>query len=169
MPGFKLWEIDSLLRDAIESAEQSVNPETGEMPEDWASFLDTVQMERDAKALAVASYVRELEAEAAAVELEKKRLTKRQQVLENKAGRVRDYLAGFLQVGEKLKDARVSIGWRKSSAVNVLAPVESLPAEYVRVIPEQREPDKVALGAALKEGKEIAGVELVTRHSVQIK
>lgn len=166
---WKLYEIDDVLRQAIAAAEQAVDTETGELPEDWAEFLTTVQMERDEKALGVACYVRELLAEADAVKAEKDRLTKRQRALENQAERVKAYLAAFVPQGEKLKDGRVQVSWRKSESVQVDVPAEQLPTMYQRVIPEQREPDKTALKDAIKTGAQIPGVQLVTKQNIQIR
>jgi len=146
-----------------------VDAETGELPADWAQFLDVVQGERDAKALGVACYIRECKAEADAVDAERERLAIRTARLSGKAQRMREYLAAFVPAGEKLKNASVSIGWRKSTAVEVEAPVESLPAAYVRIVPETRAPDKKAIGDALKSGTAIDGCKLVERHSIQVK
>jgi len=55
-----------------------------------------------------------------------------------------------------------------SLLVNVLP--DSLPPEYVRVIPEQREPDKKALMEAVKAGADIPGVELApTTYHIRVK
>ena len=47
---------------------------------------------------------------------------------------------------------------------------QALPDEYKRVIPERKEPDKIAIGTALKGGKEVAGAKLVEKElSITIK
>lgn len=167
--GWKLYEVADVLRQAIEAAEAAVDMDTGELPEDWADFVNDVQMERDAKALGVACYVRELLAEADAVDTEKKRLDARAKALENRAERMKGYLAAFVPAGEKLKNQSVSIGWRKSTSVDVCVPPETLPGEYVRTIPARVEPDKKLIGDALKEGTVIAGCTLVEKQNIQIK
>ena len=67
MSGFKLYEIDHMLAEAIAAAAEKIDPETGELPEDWYNFLDAVQYDRDRKCLDVARYIKSLDAEAEAI------------------------------------------------------------------------------------------------------
>jgi hypothetical protein len=47
--------------------------------------------------------------------------------------------------------------------------VDALPAQYVRTIPEQREPDKTAIRDALKRGETIDGATLTTTQSLRVR
>jgi hypothetical protein len=164
MSGFKLYEIDNLLREAYAAAEEHVDQETGEIPEDWDKFLDDVQMERDQKALAVAAMYREFEAERGAIADEAKRLAERARAAENKAKRLKAYLAHFVQPGEKLKDARVSIGWRKSTAV-IIEDESRLPEECWKVV---RTVSKTSVKEMLGKG-EVDGARIEARQNIQIR
>jgi outer membrane murein-binding lipoprotein Lpp len=169
MATWKLYEIDDLLRQAIDAADAEINQETGEIPEGWGEFLDAVQLDRDHKVLSVACYIKELDAEAAALKSERDRLAERQRATEAKAERIREYLSAHVQPGEKLSDARAVISWRKSDSVDVQVDAGMLPTQYVREIPARVEPDKVALKAALKAGEAVPGCVLVTKQNIQIK
>jgi hypothetical protein len=148
MSGFKLYEIDSMLRDALGAAEATIDQDTGIIPDDWAKFLDDVQMERDKKCLAVAAYIREQIAYADAVKMEAKRLLEHSRTADNKIDRMKQYLSCVVAVGEKLKDERVSIGWHKSSAV-IIDDEGKLPESCFRVI---REVSKTTVKNNLIEG-----------------
>ena len=165
MSNFRLYEIDAMLRDALEAAEQTIDPETGEIPADWAAFLDDVQMERDKKCLAVAAYIRECMTEAEAVKTETKRLALRARTAENKAERLKMYLAGTVQTGEKLKNTWVSIGWRKSEAV-VIDDETAIPEAYWRI---HREVSKAAVKDALASGELTAGAHIEAKNNIQVR
>ena len=160
----KLWEIDGMLRDALNEAENLLD-EDGAIPEDWAEFLDAIQMERDQKCLAVAAMYREFEAEADAISQEAKRLTMRSRTASNKAERLKRYLAGVVQVGEKLKDSRVAIGWRKSKAV-VIDDEAVLPEACFRIV---REVSKRSVEEGLKSGAVKAGAHIEERQNIQVR
>lgn len=165
MSQFKLYEIDQLLRDALLAAEDKIDYETGEIPEDWYEFLEAVQMERDEKCLSVAAVIREFITEADAVKFEKQRLAKRQSVLENKAERLKQYLSTAVNIGEKLKDSRITIGWRKSEGV-VVDDIAQVPDEFCKI---ERRAMATEIKEAIKSGKEIAGAHIETRQNIQIR
>jgi hypothetical protein len=161
---FKLYEIDNLLREALESA--PVNEETGELSDDWGNFLDGIQMERDKKCLAVGAIIREFSAEAESVKSEKQRLAKRQSVIDNKIERLKNYLSTAVNVGEKLSDSRVQISWRKSTAVNVINP-DLIPDSYCKI---ERSVMKTDLKKAIESGEYTGlGASIVVSQNIQIK
>jgi hypothetical protein len=164
MNGFKLYEIDNMLREAYDAVEEYVDQETGEIPDDWANFLDDVQMERDYKALSVAAMYRELCAEEKAIADEAKRLTARAKTAKNKAEGLKNYLSCFVKPGEKLKDARVSIGWRKSRAV-VIDNENKLPDECFRVV---RAVSKTSVKEMLEKG-DLDGAHIEERQNIQVR
>lgn len=165
MGGLRLWELSDMLRQAVEAAEEKVNPETGEVPEDWAEFLDTIQMERDQKCLNIAALYRELEAEAEAIREEAKRLIKRANTASNKAERLKAYLQTAVQPGEKLKNEWVSISWRKSTTCIIENP-NIVPDTFCRTI---REVSKSAVKDALSKGESVAGARLEEHQNIQIR
>ena len=165
MSAWKLYEIDAVLRDAIQAAEAAVDVETGERPEDWAGFLETCQLERDKKCLGVAAYVRECRAEADAVKTEAKRLIARASAAERRAERVEAYLARTVQPGEPLSNTWVAIGWRKSNAV-VIDDEAKLPESCFKII---RQPSKTEIKAGIEAGTITDGAHIETRQNIQIR
>lgn len=129
--------------------------------------LDALTMERNSKVSNIACWIKDLKAEAEAIKAEKQNLDKRQKVAENKAASLREYLAGFLN-GEKYKDARVSISYRKSTAVQIAEDmdIKRLPEEYLKVTVE---PSKTAIKEALTNGVAVEGCTLIENNNIQIR
>ena len=129
--------------------------------------LDALTMERNTKVSNIACWIKDLKAEAEAIKAEKQNLDKRQKVAENKAASLKDYLAGFLN-GEKYKDARVSISYRKSTAVQIDEDmdIKRLPEEYLKVTVE---PSKTAIKEALTNGVAVEGCTLIENNNIQIR
>jgi len=156
-----LYEISAAIENAFMDC---IDPETGEIVGD-TSALDDLQIQREEKIENIALFIKNLKAEAEAIQNEERKLKSRRQACENHADWLKKYLANNLQ-GEKFKSARVSISWRKSQAVEV-EDVWKLPAEYIRMA--DPEPKKTEIKEALKQGIEIPGAELVDNLSMTIR
>lgn len=153
------------INEAIENAFMNcIDPETGEIVGD-TSVLDDLQIQRDEKIENIALYIKNLKAEAEAIQNEERKLKSRRQTCENRADWLKKYLANNLQ-GEKFKTARVAVSWRKSQSVEV-EDVWQLPDEFVRMA--DPEPNKTAIKEALKAGLEVPGAELVDNLSMTIR
>lgn len=105
-----LYEIDAAIT-------ALVDPETGEVS-DFDAF-DQLSMARDQKIENIALYYKNLVADAAAYKAEKLAFAERQKAAENKAQRLKDYLAYALQ-GQKFESPRCAVSFRKTTNVNVL-------------------------------------------------
>ena len=103
-----LYEIDKEL--------QALITEDGEI-EDIERF-DALAMERDKKIENVGCWVKNLDAEAAAIREEEKTLAERRRRLESKAERLTAYLDHAL-AGAKFERPRVAIRYSKSKAVEI--------------------------------------------------
>ena len=99
-----LYEIDNEIMNCIDE-------ETGEIID--LDRLNALEMERDKKIGNVACWIKDLKAEAEAIKAEKQALDKRQKAAENKAESLKTWLQTVLE-GEKFKDSRCSISYRKS-------------------------------------------------------
>ena len=151
-----LYEIDSAIMNCVDM-------ETGEIIDMEA--LEALQMARDEKIENIGCWIKNLLADAKALKEEKDNLAVRQKVAENKATSLKKYLSRYLN-GEKFKTAKVSISYRKSDSVDIADGV-TVPKEFLKYA--EPTPDKVGLKAALKAGKEIPGITLVTSQNIQIK
>jgi hypothetical protein len=110
----------------------------------------------------------EYEDEAEAMKIQAARILEAAGKVSAKAEGIRKFVAGQIQPGTKIKDDRVTLSMRESSAVEIekdTSPTD-LPLEYQRV---QVVADKNLLKAALKKGEQISGVSIVTRYNLQIK
>lgn len=161
-----LYELDSHIYDVIQRG-FSLDEETGEFWDDEA--FEALDVERTAKLEACALFTKNLLADVEAMKAEERRLAERRRVLENKAERMREYIARSMQTfgDPKLETARVALSFRKSEAVQIVDEL-ALPAEFVQVV-ETIKADKTALKKALKEGQDVPGAVLEVRQNLQIK
>jgi len=153
-----LYEIDSEILSCIDE-------ETGEIIDE--ERLTALNMERNKKISGVACWYKSLLAEAEAIKNEKQNLDKRKQACENKAESLKKWLAYALN-GEKYSDARVDIGYRKSSSVNFVDGFDfnKLPDELKNV---KVEPKKNDIKAAIKGGLKIEGCTIEEKNGIVIK
>ena len=142
-----------------------IDEETGEIID--IDRLNELEMERDTKISNVACWIKDLKAEAEAIKAEKQALEKRQKAAENKAESLKQWLQTVLE-GEKFKDARCSISYRKTEKVvfDEGFCFSSLPGQFKKVTVE---PKKTEIKDYLKTGAELEGAQIVTSNSIQIK
>lgn len=151
-----LYEIDAAILDCIDA-------ETGEVVD--ADKLNALQMEREEKVEAVALWIKDLTAEAAALKAEKQAFADRQAAAEKKAESLRKWLADAL-AGQKFKTTRVAVSFRKTESVDV-PDVWALDDSFLKYADPT--PDKQKIKAALKAGEAVTGAALVEGQSMTIK
>ena len=159
----KLYEIDQAIMSCIDL-------DTGELLD--SARLDELQMERTAKLEGVACWVKNLEAEADAIEKEQKALMQREKAARNKAESLKRWLADALQ-GEKLTTAKTAVSFRRSEAVEFanqdLFVVWASEKHNDLLTYKQPEPNKTIIKQMLKAGGVLPGVQLVERQNISIK
>lgn len=146
-----------------ESLTALIDEETGEIL-DFEAF-EALSLERETKLENIALWIKNLNADAAMYKAEKQAFEEKQKRAERKAESLKTYLSTFLN-GEKFKTARVDCFFKKSESVNIIN-VSQLSVLYFKY-PEPI-PDKIAIKAAIKEGKEVAGAEILVKNNLQIK
>lgn len=104
-----IYEIDSAIMDLID-------PETGEILDEEA--FSALHMAREKKIENLALYIKNLSAEARAIQDEIATLTERRDKVKKKAQSLEAYLARVLD-GMKFRTARCVVSWRKSNALVV--------------------------------------------------
>ena len=152
-----LYEINEAIRNTIDL-------DTGEIV-DFEAF-EALQLERDEKIENIGLWIKNLNADAAAYKAEKDSFAEKQRRAENKAESLKKYLDSVL-AGSKFNTTRVSISYRKSTAVEV--DESKLPAKWLREIPATHVVDRAEITKALKAGEKIDGAVLVDRNNIQIK
>ena len=156
-----IFEIDKAIMECVDL-------ETGEIID--TEQLDKLQMERNSKIEGVACWIKDLKAEAEALKNEKQALAERQKTAERKAESLKKWLAYALQ-GEKFSTTKCAISFRKSEAVEVTDEgLNNLMKEHDDLLTyEAPKPNKTAIKQAIKDGLNVAGVQLVRNISTIIK
>ena len=157
----KLYEIDNAILECIDM-------ETGEVID--AEKLDALNMERDAKIENVVLWIKDLKAEAEAIKTEKLALAERQKVAENKVESLKKWVAYALG-GQKFSTAKCAVSFRNTESVEVTEEgLEALMKDHDELLTYKApEPNKKAIKDAIKDGLNVAGVQLVQNVSTIIK
>ena len=147
-----------------------------ELPEDATSeqvglALAPIEGQIAIKGQNIAAFVLNLEAEAEAIEGAAKKLKARADSINRKADGLRGYLFANMQA-MGISEIKANDGTFKAKIVKNPPAVEitgPIPAEYEKVIPEQRVPDKVKIKDELKAGVIIDGARLVQGERLKIE
>lgn len=124
------------------------------------------------KADAFGGYLRGLEAQDETLAAEIARLTARRRAVITRTAKLKQYGLLALQRMERPKvagDLFTLAVQNNPPAVTLTVGADALPPQYVRIIPEQREPDKTAIRDALKRGETIDGAALTTTQSLRVR
>ena len=160
-----LYEIDHEILDCVDM-------ETGEILD--TERLDALQMERERKLEGVALWVKDLNAEAAAVKEEADKLTARKRALDNKISALKMWLLMALE-GQKLKTPRCNVYQTHSQKVVIddekalIDMFMSSPSGEKFLRMKDPEIDKTALKDSMKQGYEYEFAHLEETESVVIK
>ena len=163
-----LYEINESIR-AVLDAMADEQTETGEIDDSFIFELDRLQEQRDEKLEAIGCYIKNLDAEAEAINTEINALKARMDAKIRKSERLEEYVKNnLLENGDTKKEfPRVAFSFRKSTLVSI-TDVDAIPSEYKEECVEWK-PVKKEIGLALKMGKAVPGAELVTKQNLQIK
>lgn len=136
----------------------------------YEQYYEQLEGERANKLLNLASWAKSLKAEVEAHKAEIRSQQAKKKTAENKLQWVKDFLTSYLKLGEKLKDGRVSISWRKSKGLVVdemNLNMANLDEKYHVV---SITPDKALIKKAIMEdGTKFEDFTLEDRDNVQIK
>lgn len=162
----KLYEISSELQSVLDSVNEDGEISQGEM-----DYLDGLQQDFETKAISIASFIKNLEAEESAIQQAIDDMKSRKEKLTKRAQSLSEYLQFNLQ--------KLSINEIKSSpyfkiklkqcppSVDVLDET-LIPSEYWRE-KITTSVDKIKLKEILSEGVEIPGVALQRKIKLEIK
>ena len=177
-----LFEIQDQMMNLLDYGGDS---ETGEIIEDEEEFnklYDSIQLDLETKLDNTNCLCKMLDGELDVIDKEIKRLTAEKKSRENKIKWLRSRVDYFVKRqftndnGEldtegvhnyKLSLPHSKISYRKSESVEVTNQ-DLIPSKFIKKIVEEK-PDKVAIKEAIKSGKDVSGVNLVTNYNLQIK
>ena len=143
--------------------------EDGELTEQLEQALAINQQELQGKAVAYAYVIKDAEHNLSAIDDEIKRLQSLKKTEQNKVDRLKQTISNAMELYgiTEVKTETLKINFRRSEGV--VGHSDSLPNEFVKVVPEQRKPDLTAIKKAIKEGREVEGFEIEERYNLQIK
>lgn len=177
-----LFEIQDAMMTLLEYA---VDPDTGEIietEEEFNELYNSIQLDLQTKLDNTNCLQKMIDGELEVIDKEIKRLTAEKSARVRKKEWLKNRVDAFVKrqftdengnVDEegvhkyKLDLPHSKISYRKSDSVEV-TDLETLPEEYIKTKIEKN-PDKVAIKNAIKDGKEIKGAKIVTNYNIQIK
>ena len=133
--------------------------------------FEALQMARDEKVENVALYIKELQAEAAAIKAETESLDERMKAKERKADSLKRYLAQAL-AGEKFESPKVKVSYRKSQQIVLDGAFDEWAQENapeLLTVKTTYTPSKTAIKEALLDGKTVKYATLIENKNIQIK
>ncbi len=134
----------------------------------YQDYYEKLEGERANKLLNLGAWTKSLKAEIDAYQVEAVVIAHKKAVAKNKFEWVKKFLTSYLKKGEKLKDARVTLSWRKSVPVEIDDgfDLNTLEDKYKTITVA---PNKIELKAAIKSGKEFEHIRLKEKDNLQIK
>lgn len=163
----KLYEIQN---EYLQHLDLFTDPEADIPAQAAIDTLEAIEGDFDAKAVQVAAFAKQMEAEAEAIKAAVEKMEKRRKTLEGRAKWLRDYVKiGMEVIGHK----KIAAPWFVLSIQKNPASVEvfdeaAIPAEYKTPVTEFRL-NKVAIKDALTAGREIPGVKLANGTRLSIR
>lgn len=164
--GLTLYQIDERLQQAMEAADYEASQNDGIIPEELAAQLDGLEMEREQKAINIARYIKNLNAEAAAYDAEADRLFRNARAVKNRVDFLKSWIS-YIMPGWKYKDATCTVSWRKSERLEIID-ANSVPAEFKRIVTEEKI-DKTAIKEAIKTTGTVDYAKIVECQNIQIR
>ena len=163
----KLYEIE---QNYLAALDIFTDPENEIMPEVAADTLEALEGEFELKAVRVAAFARQMEAEANAIKTAIEGMDKRKKTLESRAKWLKDYVKqGMETVGlKKLESAWFVASIQKNPASVDVFDAEAIPSEFKHNVIEIKI-DKVAIKTALVSGQNIPGAKLTNGTRLAIK
>lgn len=143
--------------------------EDGELSEELEQALAINERELQGKAIAYAYVIKDSEDTVSVIDAEIKRLQALKKTEQNKAQRLKETISNAMELYgiTEIKTETLKVNFRRSEGV--VGESDSLPDEFVKVVPEQRKPDLTAIKKAIKEGIEVQGFQIEERYNLQIK
>ena len=166
-----LFKISEQHSQALTIIEQMFDDECPENELDEAlGLLDNIEASFNDKAVNVAMYIRNQEAEAEAIDEATKAMTARSKALKAKAGRMKQYLLDEMKATQttQIRCPFFAVSVRQNPYSVKIALGTSLP-DALLLPAKPRGPDKKAIKSLLEDGVDVEGCSLERGESLVIK
>ena len=166
----KLYEITEQLYNLLASLDDSDN-NTNEA-EEIRIKLDLFAGQFEFKAEQIGKIVLNYQSDITQLEAEQLRLEAKRKALENRNKSLKKYLLDNMNILgiTQVKGDVFNINVRNNPPSVVIPEAMELDANFTRIIPERREPDKVKILAHFKEtGEIVTGAKIETSQRIEIK
>lgn len=134
------------------------------------ALVEILAGEIEVKAENICKLIKTIDGTAEQFKAEEKRIAERRKAMENKSARIREYMRDRLLSAniDKIQAGtfKISIGTVGSCAIDNL---EAIPPKFLTIIPEQYQPDKNAIKAAIKAGESVPGAHIEASFSMTIR
>lgn len=170
MTTMKLFDLAPAFAEASEIIDQmTADGCTQDELDEAIRIVEQIASDLNTKALNIASWVRNLDAEAKAIKEAEDAMAKRRKAATAKADRLRAYLLTGLKLAgiDKMPFPHFVISVKQNPESVRIAEGAQLPEEFLRHV--DPEPNKVAIKEALKAGREIPGCVLERGEKLEIK
>ena len=163
----KLYEIE---RNYLEALDLFTDPDTEIPAEVVADTLEAIEGEFEIKAIRVAGFARQMEAEAAAIKDAEERMEKRRKSLESRAKWLKDYVKiGMEAMGlKKLPSAWFVLSVAKTPAAVDVFDEAAIPDEF-KLTETITKIDKTAIKSAIDGKRVVPGARLVNGTRLSIR
>ena len=133
--------------------------------------LADISEEFENKVESVAMMVRELEAESTAFQDEAKLFSDKAGAVAQKVASLKNYLSAQMQLTgkDKVIGKLLKVSLQNSPPSCAVIDEALIPVDFIRVIPERREPDRKAILNAYKEGASVPGTEIIIGKHIVIR
>jgi hypothetical protein len=162
-----LYEIDKDIDILLDKISMIAEESGGVIPPELSKELNDLAKQKDQKLLNCGRYYKNLEVEEEAIYAEIKRLEKRRYSIQKKMSWLENYIKDSMSKDDKLKDAVITMSFRKSESVTIKN-IDEIPNQYIRIDTEKK-PLKDEIKDAIKHGINVDGAELSTNYNLQIK
>ena len=158
-----LYEIAGMYRSILD-----MDPENDEEFGAMMTALDELQGELTEKADNIVRYIRNLSAEAEALKAEEAALFKKRKAAENKAERLKAYLAAQMTLCgfRELRAGLFKLRFQPTPPAIGIIDEAAIPEQYRKV---KIEIDRLAIRDALKAGEEVPGIEVQRGEALVIR
>lgn len=166
----KLFDLAPAYAQAMEIVDQMTQDGcTPDEIEEAMKIVGQIEADLNTKTLNIASWIRNLDAEAKAIKEAEDAMAKRRKAANAKADRLRSYLLyGLKEAGvSKVQFPHFVVSIKQNPESVKIAEGVKLPEEFLRYV--DPEPNKAAIKEALKAGREVPGCLLERGEKLEIK